>query len=92
MKTVTLTELQNDISKYLELAEGEEIIILREGKPVGLLRGFSDEDDVFDYQLETHPAFIERVRRSRSSFRAGKGIRIEDVKSAIFDDKEEEEE
>lgn len=37
------------------------------------------EDDAFDYALETHPVFIDRVERARAQFRAGKGIRIEDV-------------
>ena len=84
MKTVNVTELQSDISRYLELAEQEDIIIMQNGKPIGLLRGFADEDDVFDYQLETHPLFIERVRRARKQFREGKGLRLEDIKDELL--------
>lgn len=84
MQTVTLTDLQTDVSKYLELAELEDIIILKEGKAVGVLRGFSDEDDAFDYELENHPLFKERVRKSRQQFREGKGISLEDVKAQLL--------
>lgn len=86
MKTVTLIELQTDVSKYLELAEVEDIIILKEGKPIGVLRGFSDEEDAFDYDLENHPLFKERVRKSRQQFREGKGISLEDVKAQLLKD------
>jgi antitoxin (DNA-binding transcriptional repressor) of toxin-antitoxin stability system len=84
MKTVTLSDLQTDVPKYLELAELEDIIILKEGKPIGVLRGFSDEDDAFDYDLENHPLFKERVRKSRQQFREGKGISLEDVKAQLL--------
>ena len=57
MKTVTLIELQNDVSKYLESSKGEDILIVKEGKIVGVLRSFSDEGDRFDYELESHPVF-----------------------------------
>ncbi len=83
MKTVTLIELQNDVSKYLEASEGEDILIVKEGEVVGVLRSFSDDDDRFDYELESHPVFQERVRRSRALFREGKGIRIEDVEANL---------
>lgn len=84
MRTVTVADLQRDVVHYLELAEEEDILILENGKPVGLLRGFADEDDLFDYQLESDPRFLERVKRARAQFREGQGIRLEDVKSELF--------
>ncbi len=85
MKTVTVTDLQHDVTHYLEIAEEEDILILKNGKPVGFLRGFADEDDLFDYQLESDPRFLERVIRARAQFRAGCGIRLEDVKTELLD-------
>jgi prevent-host-death family protein len=79
MKRVSLTELKHDLSKYLRLAEKEEIVITRHGKPAGLLVGFASEDDWFDYRLEHDPTFLRRVARSRESLRLGHGVRLEDV-------------
>ena len=85
MKTVSVTDLQHDVTRYLELAEEEDILILKNGKPIGFLRGFADEDDLSDYQLESDPRFLERVKRARAQFRAGQGIRLEDVKNELLD-------
>jgi prevent-host-death family protein len=79
MKQVALSELKDDLSKYLRLAENEEIIITRHGKPAGLLVGFASEDDWFDYRLEHDPRFLQRVARARKSLREGKGIKLEDL-------------
>ena len=85
MKTVTVADLQHDVIHYLELAEEEDILILKNGKPVGFLRGFTDEDELFDYQFESDPRFLDRVKRARAQFRAGQGIRLEDVKAELLD-------
>jgi len=41
MIQVALSEVKNDLSKYLKLAEQEEIVITRNGKPAGLLIGLN---------------------------------------------------
>jgi prevent-host-death family protein len=45
MKEVALSEVKDELSKDLRLAETEEIVITRHGKPAGLLVGFRSEDD-----------------------------------------------
>ena len=39
MKTAALNEVKDKLSKYLRLAEKEEILITRHGKPAGVLIG-----------------------------------------------------
>jgi prevent-host-death family protein len=79
MKQVALSEIKDDLSKYLRLAEGEEIVITRHGKPAGVLVGFASDDDWFDYKLEHDPRFLERIARARHSLRAGKGVLLKDL-------------
>lgn len=79
MRTIALSEIKDQLSKYLRLAEKEEIVIMRHGKPAGVLIGFQTEDDWFDYRLENDPRFLQRIASARQSLRAGKGIRIEDL-------------
>lgn len=79
MKTVSLTDVKDDLSRYLRLAAKEEIVITRHGKPAGILVGFASEDDWFDYRLENDPRFLKRVAEARESLRAGNGVRLEDV-------------
>jgi len=76
---VALSEIKDDLSKYLRLAEGEEIVITRHGKPAGVLVGFASDDDWFDYKLENDPRFLERIARARQSLQAGKGVKLKDL-------------
>jgi len=79
MREVPLTKVKDSLSEYLHLAEEENIIITRHGKPAGILVGFATEDDWFDYRLEHDERFLTRIAMARESLRAGKGIRIEEI-------------
>ena len=79
MKTVPLSEVKDDLSRYLHIAETEEIVITRHGKPAGVLIGFESEEDWFDYRLENDPRFLKRIETARRSLLAGKGVRLDDV-------------
>jgi len=79
MKQVALSDVKDDLSKYLRMAEKEGIVITRHGKPAGVLVGFADEDDWFDYCLENDPRFLKRIAAARASLRAGGGTRLEEM-------------
>ena len=79
MKKVALSDVKDDLSRYLRIAEKEEVVITRHGKPAGILIGFKSEDDWFDYRLENDARFLERVEAARTSLRAGRGVRLDDV-------------
>ena len=79
MKKVALSEVNDDFSKYLRIAEKEEIVITRHGKAAGILVGFASEDEWFDYQLEHDPRFLQRIERARKSLQNGKGVKLENV-------------
>jgi prevent-host-death family protein len=52
VRRVPLFEIKYDLSRFLREAESEEIVIIRNGKPAGVLIGFGSEDDWLDYRLE----------------------------------------
>lgn len=79
MKKVALSEIKDDLSKYLRLAENEEVVITRNGKPAGVLVGFSSDDDWFGYKLEHDPRFLSRIGQARRSLQTGQGVKLEDV-------------
>lgn len=78
-REVALAAVKDDLSKYLRLAEDEEIVITRHGRPAGVLIGFASEEDWFEYRLEHHPEFLRRVADARAAIRAGHGIALADV-------------
>ena len=79
MKRAALSEVKDDLSKFIRLAEKEEVVITRHGKPAGILIGFESEEDWFDYRLEHDRRFLLRVEKARASLRAGLGVRIEEL-------------
>ncbi len=79
MRKVALSEVKDDLSRYLRVAAKEEVVITRHGRPAGVLIGFESEDDWFDYRLENDPRFLTRVELARKSLREGRGVRIEDL-------------
>jgi prevent-host-death family protein len=81
MKEVPLSEIKDDLSRFLGQAETQEIIITRHGKPAGVLIGFESEEDWFEYRLEHDPRFLRRIERARNSSRAGRGISREDLET-----------
>ncbi len=80
VREVPLSEVKDDLSRFLREAEKQEIVITRHGKPAGVLIGFETEDDWFDYRLENDPRFLRRIEQARQSLRAGRGVKLEDVK------------
>ena len=80
-KHVALSEVKDDLSRYLRLAADQEIVITRHGKPAGVLIGFASEDEWFDYRLEHDPQFLQRVAHARKAISAGQGVRLKDLQS-----------
>ena len=79
VREVPLSEIKDDLSRYLREAETREIVITRHGKPAGLLIGFESEEDWFEYRLENDPRFLRRIEQARRSLHAGRGVRLEDI-------------
>jgi len=80
VKEVPLSEVKDNLSKFLREAEKQQIVITRHGKPAGVLIGFESEDDWFDFRLEHDPRFLERIESARKSLRAGCGVKLENIK------------
>ncbi len=79
MKEVALSEVKEEFSKYLHMAEEEPVLITRDGRPAGVLIGFEGDGDWSDYRLESDPRFLRRVAEARLSIRGGEEVALEDA-------------
>ena len=77
---VLAIRVKDDLSRYLRIAEKEDIVITRHGVPAGLLIGFEDPEAWWEELLLRDPRFKERVAQARSSLRDGHGISIEQLR------------
>ena len=81
MKKVPLTEVKNDLSKYLRLAEREEVIITRNGRAAAVLLNV-DEYERLKATLEvlSDPELMRQIRQSEKFYASGgKGLSFEEV-------------
>ena len=79
MKKFPLSTVKDRLSHFLRLAEAEDIVITRYGKPAAVLIGFKSEEDWFDYRFENEPRFLNRVARARGSVRGGPRSRLDQL-------------
>jgi len=63
VKEVPLSEIKDDLSRYLREAETQEIVIMRHGKPAGVLIGFESEEDGSTAVSNVIRAFCGAVNR-----------------------------
>jgi prevent-host-death family protein len=80
IKQVPLSEVKDDLSRFLREAEKQEIVITRHGKPAGVLIGFESEDEWFDYRLENDSRFLARIGAARRNLHRGLGTKLEDIR------------
>lgn len=83
MIQVPLFEVKNDLSRYLRIAEKEEVIITRHGVPAAILIGIGDPEDWWEEALLRHPLFQKRIAQARQSGKEGKGISIEQLRAEL---------
>jgi prevent-host-death family protein len=53
MKQVALSEIKDDLSRFLREAATQEIVITRHGKPAGVLIGFESAENWFEIPSRT---------------------------------------
>ena len=81
MRQVPIEQVKNDLAGYLQMAEKEYVIITQEGKPVGILIGLEDPEDLWEELLLRNPDFVERIAQARKSLKEGKGISMEQMRA-----------
>jgi prevent-host-death family protein len=80
MIQIPLSQVKDDLSRYLRMAEKEDVVITRHGVPAGILIGFEDPEAWWEELLLRDPRFKARVTQARRSLREGQGISIEELR------------
>lgn len=78
MRIAPLAEVKAQFSAYLKASEEGPVVVTRNGKPVAVLLGIQDEEEIERLILAHSPRVRAILERSREQIRAGRGIRHED--------------
>src|SRR5882762_8088493 len=74
MKIASVAEVKSQFSAFLKASEGGPVVVTRNGKPVAVLVGVADEDEIERLLLAYSPRLRAILDRSRQQIRDGDGI------------------
>jgi prevent-host-death family protein len=74
MKIASVAEVGSQFNAFVEASESGPIVVTREGKPVAVLVGIDDEDEVERLLMAYSPQLRAILDKSRQSIREGRGI------------------
>jgi prevent-host-death family protein len=78
MKIASLADVKAKFSSYIKASESGPVVVTKNSKPVALLLGVHDEDEIERMILAYSPKFQSILQTAEKQIRAGKGIRHED--------------
>lgn len=74
MKTASMGEIKSQFSAFVKLSESAPVVVTRNGKPVAVLVGIEDNDEVERVLMANSPRLQAILAQSRTSIREGRGI------------------
>ena len=78
MKIASVAEVKSQFSAYLKASEGGPIVVTRNGRPVAVIVGVQDEDEIERLLMAYSPHLRAILDRSRQQFREGKWLSEEE--------------
>jgi prevent-host-death family protein len=78
MKIASIADVKARFSGYLKESEKGPVIVTRNGRPVAVLLGIQDEEEIERLVLSRSPRFRAILEASRQQFRDGNWLSEED--------------
>jgi len=73
MKIASVAEVKSQFSAFLKASEAGPVVVTRNGRPVAVIVGVQDEDEIERLLMAYSPQLRAILERSRSSFVKGSG-------------------
>ncbi len=78
MKTASVAEVKSQFSAFLKASEGGPVVVTRNGRPVAVIVGVQDEEEI-ERLLMAHSRHLRAIlERSRQQFRDGQWLSEEE--------------
>lgn len=71
MKIASVAEVKSQFSAFLKSSEGGPVVVTRNGRPVAVIVGTQDEDEIERLLMAYSPRLRAILERSRQQFREG---------------------
>src|SRR5262249_41453882 len=74
MKIASVAEVKSQFSAFLKASEGEPVVVTRNGRPVAVIVGVQDGDEIERLLMACSPHLQAILERSRRQFREGQWL------------------
>lgn len=74
MKSASMGEVKSQFSAFVKACESAPVVVTRNGKPVAVLVGIEDNDEIERLLMANSPRLQAILAQSRKSIREGRGI------------------
>jgi prevent-host-death family protein len=74
MRIASVAEVKSQLSAFLKASEGGPVVVTRNGRPVAVIVGVQDEDEIERLLMAYSPHLRAILDRSRKQFREGKWL------------------
>src|SRR5205814_1851845 len=74
MKIASVAEVKSQFSALLKTSEGGPVVVTRNGRPVAVIIGVQDEDEIERLLMAYSPHLRAILERSRQQFRDGQWL------------------
>ncbi|HET6883061.1 MAG TPA: type II toxin-antitoxin system Phd/YefM family antitoxin [Pirellulales bacterium] len=74
MKTASMGQVKSQFSAFVKACETGPIIVTRNGKPVAVLVGVEEENEIERVLMANSPRLQAIIAKSRQSIREGRGM------------------
>ena len=78
MKIASVAEVKSQFSAFLKASAGGPVVVTRNGRPVAVIVGVDDEDEIERLLMAYSPRLRAILERSRQQFREGKWLSEEE--------------
>jgi prevent-host-death family protein len=78
MKIASVAEIKSQFSAFVKASEAGPVVVTRNGRPVAVIVGVSDPDEIERLILAYSPRLQAIVAKSREQIRAGDALGQED--------------
>src|SRR2546429_3998465 len=78
MKIASVAEIKSQFSAFLKASEGGPVVVTRNGRPVAVIVGVQDEDEIERLLMAYSPHLRAILDRSRQQFRDGEWLSEEE--------------
>jgi prevent-host-death family protein len=79
MKSASIAEIKSKLGAFLKASESGPIVVTRNGKPVAVILGVQDEDEIERLLMAYSPRLQAIVEASRKQIREGDVLSHEEI-------------